>query len=114
LSARLLLAFTAAALIGCDGVPSLTFPEAGSADAGDEGDSLTDAADAPVEPCDAVGATCPTCLPAGASVCCVAVPCSGDCTPPNCSLCMGKCQAGDICCANNGNAVCHSLTTGCH
>jgi hypothetical protein len=92
-------------LLGCEAVPTLFFPgpEAAAADA-DAGsmDGAGDVQDAAIE----VG--CPQHPPPGASACCGAVPCNGDCDA-GCAQCEMKCKQGvgpQVCCARNG-VTCH-------
>jgi hypothetical protein len=107
----------AAAVAGCEAVPTLVFPAAdasvavpddatalgdGASDGGAASDAIADAGDA-----DLAEASCPARPPAGATACCGSLPCGGDCDA-RCSECLTKCSAlGSVCCAGS-SVTCHN------
>jgi hypothetical protein len=110
LSIHRLLGAMAIPLLGCDDVPTLTFPgEDASPNLADVGADSFAAPDAlaPIE------AGCPVHPPPGASACCGSVPCNGDCDA-HCLECQSKCAPlTQVCCAKT-NATCHAPTFVCN
>jgi hypothetical protein len=102
--ASVLALATCLAANACESVPDLTFA---SADALADGDALDASSDS-----DAAPPGCPVALPPGASVCCDAVACNGNCGA-ECPLCLSLCDAGSLCCAHANNVVCRPLGTSC-
>ncbi len=79
-------------------------PDAGHLDAGGAPDT-------------GAGSTCPVAPPAGATLCCDTVPCSGlaqKCAP-SCTNCENDCNTGRTCCLDkNGNfAGCYGTPSEC-
>ena len=100
-----------AGALGCATVPDITFVvatgDAGAtdatapADASSESEAATPDAEADVlvPPADGGGFTCPN-----------GTPCEGACTAASCTKC-GTCQAGEVCCAKQVNALCKPPST---
>lgn len=105
----LLLAVTA-----CEAVPQIDFVSsdaASEADATSHGDTGPDGVSSDTMPSES--GSCPNTAPLP-TICCGTIPCSGQCTTTNCSKCEVECQAGQVCCAKNGQALqCRSLAQGC-
>lgn len=91
----------------CAAVPDITFVDAdgGAPDATAPTDAASEAAapdaaaDVLVPPADGGGITCPN-----------GTPCEGACTVASCTKC-GNCQAGEVCCAKQVNALCKTPST---
>jgi hypothetical protein len=95
-------------LAGCDGVPTLTFV---LADAGVDGGG---SGDADAQPVLSLDGDCPGPNPAGATVCCGSVPCSGDCAG-RCPECESTCVSpGTFCCAKTNNILCRQVGMTCN
>lgn len=119
---RRLAAVAAVVASGCS-VPSVTFYSDASidgnedavVDAGGDGDAsndttaLVDASDAGSE---ADSPACPIAPPPGATACCGAVACAGDC-PDACAACVSKCTATQQCCVRAQSVTCHAPGTSC-
>jgi hypothetical protein len=101
-----LLGVAMTSLLGCEAVPTLFFPGADAAAGSTDGPD--DAEDGAFE----VG--CPQHPPPGASACCNAVPCNGDCDA-GCPQCEVKCSkmAGTVCCARN-TVTCRPFQSACN
>jgi hypothetical protein len=102
---------SATALVACEGVPTLTFTEAGGGpDVNDSSIGASDASDA------AQGFGCPDHPPDGATACCGVVACNGDCDA-RCAECENRCQQlgmqNSVCCVRN-MVTCHMPGVPCN
>jgi hypothetical protein len=96
-------AMVSAALLGsCGGVPDITFADGAAQDGALEDGTALDGSEA----------GCPGSPAQGASACCGAVSCTGDCAP-NCSKCATECTASQLCCAHLQNVTCRPLGASC-
>jgi hypothetical protein len=97
-----LLGLALGAATACGDVPVLTFDDEGGTDVNDG--ASADAGD---------DAECPNQVPSGASVCCGAVACNGNCTAAECLVCEMQCGTGTLCCAKTNNVACRPMGASC-
>jgi hypothetical protein len=97
----------------CEGVPYLTYSEAGGVSDAVDGDVAKDGGNDAVDA--AIEAGCPgTNPPPGASVCCGSVPCNGNCAD-HCPDCESQCTSpGTFCCAKTNNVLCRPTGSVCN
>ena len=81
--------------------------DSSSGDAGDAppGDALPDA------PTDGGSGSCPDTVPDGATTCCGAIECIGNCS--SCAQCLSKCSATQECCVRGQSVTCHTPGSMC-
>jgi len=109
-----------ALLLGCESVPDIYFVDADAdADAGVDASSVDARAETGVPQtdaspdADAASMTCPGSLPEGATTCCGAHACSGDCGADNCAKCARDCAPTQLCCGKPNNVLCQTLPGKC-
>jgi hypothetical protein len=108
---RLLGAVAAvSSLVACNSVPALTFEQA---DAGETDATAPDGAAENGEAGEGGDASCPSGVPANATLCCGAVACDGVNCGEHCALCQ-SCTPQQLCCAKENNVVCQAPSAICH
>lgn len=117
---RALWGLAACFVAACGDVPVLFFDGEGGSDGAEAGftDSpgdtgIGDGSDDAGSADGTDDASCPDQTPPGASVCCGAVACNGNCTAMQCGVCEMQCGVGTLCCAKTNNVACRPMGSSC-